>query len=503
MDLELQRVLLEGYQLTADAVLSQEETLESIVPDAFPDISRIVRTSGAAYLTAKQVNNGSLKMMGTASISILYMPEDDSVMRSLNVKLPFQCNGDNPKIKDADQLHATVLSVIADARLINPRKLFIKTEIKFSTKVYSQYSREIVSDLAAKDDSSIQKQWQNAKHYAISAVLEKPFLFTDTLHQSSSKPQIEELLTYSISPTTIEARYIGKKLVCKGELSLSALYRTGTDLNTSRFELPFSQILDMESSFDEGDPDVGICLKNAECNLRDGDLEVSVEAALQASLWSHKDITLLSDIYSTAAPLDVERSTGLLCSSCEQEVRKEPARKFCESGIPAKQVLDCTVSPNPVTMQRTENSMEATTEVDVHILYLSEDNAVCSVDYNIPVTCSMTTPSGTESRCTYRPVGDVSAVPVTGGFEVRLELEFCWRIIISESIPYVSAIKQISVQAGGNMTPSVIIRMVNTGESLWDIGKSCGATITDICTANELQTESITPGTILLIPIRR
>ena len=42
MDMELQRMVMEGYRPVSQGMFSQEETLESIVPDAFPDISRIV-----------------------------------------------------------------------------------------------------------------------------------------------------------------------------------------------------------------------------------------------------------------------------------------------------------------------------------------------------------------------------------------------------------------------------------------------------------------------------
>lgn len=503
MELELQRTLLEDYQLMADMVLTQEEVLESIVPDAFPDISRIVSAFGSACLTAKQLGSGTVKVMGSANISILYLPEGDPKPRALTVSIPFQCNGDNPKIKESDHLHINVLSTVPDVRLINPRKLFVKAELKLAAKVYAGCSREIVCDLASDDDPTIQKLWKQSEHFSISAVMEKTFEFSDTLRQSASKPHMDDLLLYSVAPFTIEARYIGRKLVCKGELLLSALYCSGTEVNANRFELPFSQVLDLDSSFDEGNPDVSIYLKHTSCVLRNGELEVTVEAVLQASLWSHKDVTLLSDIYSTSAPLATERTSGVLCTACEWETHREGSRKFCESGIPAKQVLDCSLTLSPITTQETQALTEFDTVGEVCILYLSEDNALCSVSYRVPVKHSVEKVDGTLCKCSCRLAGEVIAVPVTGGFEVRFETEFVTLKTRLESAPYISAVKKESAVEKTGQNPSVIIRMVDHGESLWEIAKSCGATIDDIYRANELASEAVIPGTILLIPTRR
>ncbi len=75
MDMELRRVTLEGYRSVAHAMFSQEETLESIVPDACPDIARIVSASGKVFLKDKELGEGTLRLNGTAKVTVLYIPE--------------------------------------------------------------------------------------------------------------------------------------------------------------------------------------------------------------------------------------------------------------------------------------------------------------------------------------------------------------------------------------------------------------------------------------------
>lgn len=503
MELELQRIQFEEYQLIVDTVAAQETTTESIVPDAFPDISRVISAEGNAGLTAKQVSKGCAKMMGTAEICVLYIPEGESAVRSLQVQIPFQAAADDPKIRETDCLHCTILSVNSDARLLNPRKLLIQTEVRLCVKIYSTNSRELVSDITAQDDGTLQRQCQQVVHHTISAVVEKQFQFSDTLRQPASKPPLEELLTYSVAPATIDVRCIGKKLVCKGELALSALCRTDDGLHNARFELPFSQIIDLEGGSDEGNPDASLCLRQTECVLHDGELTVTVDALLQASLWSRKEITLLRDAYSTAVPLEVERTAQPLCVTCEHETRKESGRKFCESSIPAKLVLDCSVVLDPVITRQTDTSTEAETEAAIRILYLSEDDALCAVNYGLPLRCALEAGNDIRCRCTCRPVGEVTAAPVTGGFEVRMEAEFLWFKLRSDSFPQVAAIRQGKVTGESEPSPSVIIRPVCPNEALWDLAKACNATIDDICQVNDLPSPWAAPGTILLIPAKR
>ena len=66
MDMDLQRMTIEGYRPVSQGMFSQEETLESIVPDACPDISRIVAAVGKVCLKDKELGEGSLRLSGTA-----------------------------------------------------------------------------------------------------------------------------------------------------------------------------------------------------------------------------------------------------------------------------------------------------------------------------------------------------------------------------------------------------------------------------------------------------
>ncbi len=502
MELDFQRMRLERYEPVVDAVVTQEVTAENIVPDAFPDVSRVVCTFGDAYITAKQVLAHSAKLMGSIHLHVLYIPEGESVPRSLPLELPFQCSGDFPQISEQDAVHGSVLSATAETRALNPRKLFVKAEVKLRLFCYASKSYDVVCDIAAADPT-VQTQKAEYKSHSILAALEKPFSFSDTLRQSPTKPSIEELLTYRIVPTGVDARYIGNKLICKGIMLLSGLYRSGSEPFPMQFELPFSQILEFQSTFEDGTPDVTIAVKNLECNLRDGELDVVVDALIEATILSQQTVPLLSDLYSTTEFLDVERNAIPICTGAERGSSRGSVRKFCESGIPAKQILMTSMTLDPLRSQRSDNGTQYSTEAVVDLLYLSEDDALCGVSYALPLSCDVEVPQDCSCTCSCKPAGDVLAVPVTGGIEVRLEADFDWLMTKMESKPCVSSVKKGNAEISAVPQPSVMIRMVSQGETLWDIAKACRATVQDICMANELSSEHVAWGTMLLIPTKR
>ena len=502
MDMELQRMTLEGYGLVSQGMFTQEETLESIVPDACPDISRIVSAVGKVFLKDKEPGDGSLRLSGTAKVTVLYIPEGEGAPRSLEVAIPFQCVRDDPRFRAGCPVLTTVQAAFADARTINPRKMLVRVNLAVWAAVYQQERRELSCDINCGEGTGMEKLLISRKCSVISDVTEKVFTFSDVLRPPASKPEMEELLLCRAELGAMDAKFIGKKLVLKGDIQLIVLYRGGEGLTPVRFELPYSQILDLGTVPDEAEPEVTVMLKSVDCRLRDGELEVTVEALAQAALWVRQTVAVLSDAYCLKQPVDVERATERLCTMSVRSGRRETARKLCESGIPAKQVLDCVAAVTSVTPVPVEGGMEFTAQAAATVLYLSEDGALCGVDVEIPVSCRAEVPVGCTCSCTCRPMGEATAVPVTGGLEVRFEAEFAWTTLQEEQVSCVTELKPSAVQEQG-VRPSVVIRRVEQGEALWDIAKACGSTVEDICGANALTAGEAAEGTMLLIPARR
>ena len=60
MELELNRTALPYHDLIFHTQVTREETMEMIVPDAYPDISKLLDTSGICCLNTREASEGTL-----------------------------------------------------------------------------------------------------------------------------------------------------------------------------------------------------------------------------------------------------------------------------------------------------------------------------------------------------------------------------------------------------------------------------------------------------------
>lgn len=500
--MELQNKRLGGFRPIYHTLLRQEETLESIVPDALPDITRIIEAAGTVLFRQKETVDGSVRVMGTVCTSVLYMPEGEGGPCCLSLNIPFLCSGDSPAIQGGCQVQVNARVISADAQMLNPRKVLARVELAVEVCVYAEETAEVCIQADHGDDGSIQTLKETYKDLVAVDVAEKNFTFSDVLRLSASRSPMEQLLRSKAELNCAEAKVIGKKLVVKGECVLSVLYRSGTEAVCTRFELPFSQILEVKAGGEESSVWTDAVLIGMDCTPRgEEELEVSFEVLLQAVIRQEREVELLADLYSVAQPMEVERGKVSLYPLVEQGSRRQIARQFCQSAIPAKQVVECRLTVGEVTQVPSgEGISMVTAKAYADVLYLSEDDALCAVSYTVPASCELPVSPGGKCLVRCLLVGEPSATPVTGGLEVRFEAEFIYLITQEQEAYFVSAARPGPAEENQCERPSVVIRMVGEGERLWDIAKCCASTVDNIQAVNAIGSGDAPSGTLLLIP---
>ena len=133
MELELQKNCFEGYDSGGELILTQEETAETIVPDYCPDIARIIETQGAVFLHGREIRDGRAEISGTVRVSVLYTPDGEGGIRTLEFAIPFTAQGDAHALPECAALTAETGAELLETRLLNPRKVF--THCKLVTRV--------------------------------------------------------------------------------------------------------------------------------------------------------------------------------------------------------------------------------------------------------------------------------------------------------------------------------------------------------------------------------
>lgn len=503
MELALNRDHLSCYDTVLDTTVLHEETMEMIVPDACPDLLRIIDTAGTVCLKTREAQEGRVELSGTARCAVLYLPDGETGVRRIEVNIPFFCSADGAGVAPGCAIVAVPSIQAAETRSINPRKVLVRVNLAIAVRAYR--SADTAFCTGAEDDGAVEQLRESHSAYMVACVQEKPFTFSDDLTISGSRPEAEELLKSSVEVVCNESKIIGNKLIFKGEAALKLLYRsTDGAVASADYELPFSQIMEVSGVEEEADCAMDVLLTDLTCTLGAGDgrtLSVSLGLLAQAVVREERTVELLADIYSVSSELTAELQSYTMNRLLEQNTRRQAMREVVETGTLAKSTLDTCVKLGAVTQTREGGRAVFSAEALVTVIYVAEDDEIYSLSRQITVPCQVEAPEGCICSCACRRVGDAFATPTTGGIEVRFELDFQYMVLSVQRVTGVCGV-QVNEAPVEEKGPSIVLRAV-AAERLWDIAKSYRTTMAEILQANELECEDGLQGKLLLIPRKR
>ena len=505
MKLELNQTHLVGYETILDTTVFHEETLETIVPDANPDILRLIDTQGKVLLKSKEVMDGRVTLTGTARLTVLYRPEGGTGPCRLEVGIPFSVSAEERRLTTGCVVTAVARVAGADTRTINPRKILTRVEVAVGIKVFCTGTTILCTGVQAEGGTA--EEWKEAhRPYCVSAVQEKQVTFEDDLSIPAGRPAAEELICNRVELNCHEAKLIGNKLIFKGDAAVRLLYRpVGGGLDAADFTLPFSQITEVIGVGEDGHCQVDVSLNGAEFSLGEDGRKISVTLSMlaQVVVREEREIELLADTYSTCCPVKADCVPYSYRRRREAGVGRQMVRQLIETGLSVQSVVDSYCLVGQTTQRREGNRLNLTAEVILTAVCMTEDGDFSAMSRSLEVCCPVDVP--VECQCSFEcRCGELVAMPTTDGVEVRFPVEFPY---FCEQEAQGMVVREVKIEEdcgdGGNEKPSIVLRLLRSGESLWEVAKRYGTTIEDIVRANEL--DGVLPGTetLLLIPRKR
>ncbi len=507
MELELNRTEQTYFEQVLDTTIYREETLEMIVPDACPDILRILDTEGWPCLPQREAVEGAVRLTGCVRTVVLYQPDGAGGLWKMEAEIPVQCTAEQAGVTPVCQVFAVPRVTGAETRLINPRKVLIRVNLAIAVQAYAPRGIAPCSGAAEGEGWGVQQRTEVRSGSFVACVRNRDFTFSDELTIPGSKSPVAELLKCRGEVYCGESKIIGNKLIFKGGVTLLLLCR-GMDaaVYQTSYELPFSQIMEVSGAGEEAECrlDVELTGWRLELDPEEG-RQISVELSLlaQAVVREERTVELLTDAYSTMYPMTAELEQYPLVSLVENGCRRQTVREILETGVMARSVYDLWVSVGEIGMEREAERCTLTAQTRVTILYEAEESEYLSVTRQIPVTCQLELPEGCQVSCLCTP-SDLQATATAGGIETRYVLDFQVEVLRSGQASGISALRLDEETARDSSgQPSIVLRQMTGEEELWDIAKAYSTTMQEIMQANELEGEQVSVGQLLLIPRKR
>lgn len=512
MELNLKKICFDNFESGAEVTLTQEETAETIVPDYCPDIARIIDTEGKVFLHSRELRDGKAEVSGTVRVTVLYTPDGESGMRTLEFAMPFTVATEGKAMPDCSCLCADTEIEFLETRILNPRKVFTRCKLVSKLVGYRRVPVCFCTDVEADPKLCMEKKKEQQRTTVVTHIAEKDFTFSDEMNLSPGKAGAAEILTSRISCSVTETKIVGSKLILKGLFTVCLLYRAvdGRCCSASG-ELPFSQILEIEGVAEGAQASVQLQLTGVDIQVGDSasndgrQIAVTLYLHATAILREERELTLLSDMYSTAYDVSYEAEPLSLFDCAEPITRRQMVREILEIGVVAESILALAVTCGPVSMDREGESVTFRTNANIRALYLDEGGVPLMAERSVDVSCQMELPEEcrvtARAYCAEEPQGSLSS----SGIEIRFPVDFQAEAVSrKKKVNLTSAKINTETPKDLSKSPSLVLRGLGRQETLWELAKRYNTTIPIILSANEVKEEAEVPKEkLLLIPRKR
>lgn len=498
MELQFDKTVIPCIRTAMRDTQVQEQTQDVRLPDGMPDIGKVLASWGQVIIRSKEWHSGGVSVSGGVMAWVMYLPEDGTEPRSVDVWLPLQMNWDFDEPQNDGVICVKPLLRSVDSRSISARKLMVRTVVSMLMEAMVSGDAEVYNSVQLPDDICILKNT-----YPVQMPIEageKAFTLEDSVTLPESQPPMEKLIRYQLQSELTEQKILADKIVFRGNANLHILYR-GTDsrLHCWDFEIPFSQFGELK--LEHGQDSVGrVCFAatNLEVEQADGGaLNFKAGMTGQYVVYDCQIIEVVEDSYSPVrqvTPRVMKLQLPAVLDNVEHVVNVEQA-----VDVDAAIVTDISFYPDHPRIRKEQDAVTAELSGNFQMLYYDENDMIQCSNFrwegDWTMRASKEAMIDMETACSGICNGIVNAMNVRAQSCIKINAT-TWT---EGGLPMVIGLEAGELKEPDPNRPSLILCRAGE-EGLWNLAKRTGSTVQAIKKANNLESEP-DGNKLLLIPV--
>jgi hypothetical protein len=206
MELHFSKSVCQCLRKVTCQTVSQEQTQELRLPDAMPDIGRVLGSWGQIVIRSKEWRGNGMNVTGGVMAWILYAPEDGSAPQILDCWIPIQMKWDFPQTQRDGTMCILPSLKGVDARTVSARKLMVRAVVSILGEALEPMEADLYEAPQVPEDISLLK-----RTYPMVLPLEageKSLQMEEQLIFPSSMPPMERILHYGMTPMVAEQKVL-------------------------------------------------------------------------------------------------------------------------------------------------------------------------------------------------------------------------------------------------------------------------------------------------------
>lgn len=494
---------------------------DCIVPDINPDIAKILVIDGTAIVDSTTVQKNSIAVNFTIYYKILYMSDGgDAAIKAINSKSTHTLTIDAAGAEASATCKIDCDVEHLDYTLLNSRKLGLRNVVRVSSQVFNAVEQGLTVGLEGVD--GIQQQRETFCLSSCTEMLSEQLPITEIFELTSGKIAVVEILRSDARITDVSMVMVGDHLNVRGQLTINTLYVSddqSQSLQILENTTSFTHALQLSTINENIIWDLDTILSSFKLVVEedtDGEMRIiKIDAMIKinAKGYDSRTIDILTDAYSLAAKFNVEKeivkATQQVGELNTQFVLKEIISKP-EGSPDVYQIFNALGHIGQCESEIVDEKISLEGFINCNMLYMSQDvsQPLASFTREIP----------------FKQLFDQKGITADMKVSVKLEIEHCSYSILSISEielrlaisvkAFITKINELPIitrvseeELDENMAkkladrPSILIYVVQPGDTLWKIGKMYKMPLSLIQSLNEIKNPDIIyAGQKLILP---
>lgn len=512
--MELRKESVQMLQIKSRAASQVTFDTDYNVPDAKPDVGRLIQNKGDVSMDEVRLSEGKAFISGNLNVDILYVGEENQKVSSLGAKLPFDETLNLEGIASGDKMCLKWEIEDLSVHMIHSRKLNIKAIVTFYAVVDEMAGIQLPVEIS---EEGISVKRKKVRLMSLMVHKKDTMRIKDEVTLVSNKPNIEQLLWYTIDVRGMDLRPEDNVVKARGELSVFVLY-SGEDeenpLQWAEYVLPFNTEVECTGCMGEMIPNIGFSVMHQSIEVKpdsDGEERVmSVDTVLELDmkLYREEEHDLILDVYSPLKECIPQRKEMCLESLLVRNDSKCRVSDRIELKESQGKILQICHSQGRVKVEKTkivENGIQADGIVFMKILYITGNDEMpfYSVDGMIPFS-HIIEANGINEDSIFFLQADLEQLSTSmidsNEIEVKAVISLNVLVLQCENRMIISKVEERPLDMEKiQAMPGITVYVVKNGDSMWDIAKRFYTTVEEICELNELEEDRVVPGMPLLL----
>ena len=306
---------------------TKESSEDFILPDYLPDIKKIAAVFPEAVIKGRFSGGGTLEYDGEVHYKILYIAEDQSLKSATFVTGFDDKIGSSALTVDCVDI-LTPLSENVNIRLLNPRKVNIRSANGASVQVFKRHSSlpQLVGASVEESGRTLQCRVEEIDGVNVLDLRENGLTLSEDLNFEAAMPSALDLLFGRVQPVVMDCRVSEGEAQVRGSAEIDCVLCTGRDENgreewmPQHYSLVFSQTVKNEGLHEGGECFCILSPEGSEFRLREDEfgqkrvIEFDMTYLCDLRVLYPKKLSVVTDAYSTEKETECDLSEKTFCS---------------------------------------------------------------------------------------------------------------------------------------------------------------------------------------------